>query len=46
MQKNKGEIIAMSIFEYNEKEEIRKLRKAEYKAGVISAKKRSSNFSC
>ena len=39
MQKNKGEIIAMSIFEYNEKEEIRKLRKAEYEAGVISAKK-------
>lgn len=39
MQKNKGEIIAMSIFEYNEEEEIRKLRKAEYEAGVISAKK-------
>lgn len=29
----------MSIFEYNEKEEIRKLRKAEYEAGVMSAKK-------
>lgn len=39
MQKNKGEIIVMSIFEYNEEEEIRKLRKAEYEAGVISAKK-------
>ena len=39
MQKNKGDIIAMSIFEYNEEEEIRKLRKAEYEAGVISAKK-------
>lgn len=39
MQKNKVEIIAMSIFEYNEKEEIRKLRKAEYEAGVMSAKK-------
>ena len=33
MQKNKGEIIAMSIFEYNEEEEKRKLRKAEYEAG-------------
>ena len=39
MQKNKGDIIAMSIFEYNEEEEIRKLRKAEYEAGVIRAKK-------
>ena len=39
MQKNKGDIIAMSIFEYNEEEEIRKLRKAKYEAGVISAKK-------
>ena len=29
----------MSIFEYNEEEEIRKFRKAEYEAGVISAKK-------
>ena len=29
----------MSIFEYNEEEEIRKLRKAEYEAGVLSAKK-------
>ena len=36
MQKNKGEIIAMSIFEYNEKEEIRKLRKAEYEAQQIT----------
>ena len=34
MQKNKGEIIAMSIFEYNEEEEKRKLRKAEYEAGM------------
>ena len=39
MQKNKVEIIAMSIFEYNEEEEMRKLRKAEYEAGVLSAKK-------
>lgn len=39
MQKNKVEIIAMSTFEYNEEEEIRKFRKAEYEAGVISAKK-------
>ena len=39
VQKNKVEIITMSIFEYNEEEEIRKLRKAEYEAGVLSAKK-------
>lgn len=43
MQKNKVEIIAMSIFEYNEEEEIRKLRKAEYEAGVISNKRRKDS---
>lgn len=32
-------LIAMSIFEYNEEEEKRKLRKAEYEAGVMSNKK-------
>lgn len=33
LQKNRAEVIAMSIFEYNEEEEKRKLRKAEYEAG-------------
>ena len=39
LQKNRAEVIAMSIFEYNEEEEKRKLRKAEYEAGVINTKK-------
>ena len=34
LQKNRTEVIAMSIFEYNEEEEKRKLRKAEYEAGM------------
>ena len=33
LRKNKSEVIAMSIFEYNKEEEERKLRKAEYEAG-------------
>lgn len=33
LQKNRAEVVAMSIFEYNEEEEKRKLRKAEYEAG-------------
>mgnify|MGYP001151237046 FL=1 len=33
LRKNQAEVIAMSIFEYNEEEEKRKLRKAEYEAG-------------
>ena len=33
LQKNRAEVIAMSIFEYNEEEE-KKLRKAEYEAGM------------
>lgn len=43
LQKNRAEVIAMSIFEYNEEEEKRKLRKAEYEAsmaeGVMKTKK-------
>ena len=35
-KKNKAEVIAMSIFEYDKEEEERKLRKAEYEAGVES----------
>ena len=35
-RKNKAEVIAMSIFEYDKEEEERKLRKAEYEAGVES----------
>ena len=34
LQKNRAEVVAMSIFEYNEEEEKRKLRKAEYEAGM------------
>ena len=34
LQKNRAAVIAMSIFEYNEEEEKRKLRKAEYEAGM------------
>ena len=34
LRKNKAEVIAMSIFEYDKEEEERKLRKAEYEAGV------------
>ena len=34
LQKNRAEVIAISIFEYNEEEEKRKLRKAEYEAGM------------
>ena len=33
LQNNRAEVVAMSIFEYNEEEEKRKLRKAEYEAG-------------
>lgn len=33
-EKNRAEVVAMSIFEYNEEEEKRKLRKAEYEAGM------------
>ena len=33
LQKNRAEVIAMSIFEYNKEEEERKIRKAEYEAG-------------
>lgn len=33
IRKNKSEVIAMSIFEYDKEEEERKLRKAEYEAG-------------
>ena len=34
LRKNKSEVIAMSIFEYDKEEEERKLRKAEYEAGI------------
>ena len=33
LRKNKSEVIAMSIFEYDKEEEERKLREAEYEAG-------------
>ena len=39
LRKNKAEVIAMSIFEYDKEEEERKLRKAEYEAGVADGMK-------
>ena len=33
LRKNRSEVIAISIFEYNKEEEERKIRKAEYEAG-------------
>ena len=34
LRANKSEVISMSIFEYDKEEEERKLRKAEYEAGL------------
>ena len=34
LQANRNEVIAMSIFEYDKEEEEKKLRKAEYEAGI------------
>ena len=34
LRKNRAEVISMSIFEYDKEEEEKKLRKAEYEAGV------------
>ena len=39
LKKNKTEVIAVSIFEYNKEEEEKKLRKAEYEAGYDDGKK-------
>ena len=39
LRKNKAEVISMSIFEYDKEEEERKLRKAEYEAGVAAGMK-------
>ena len=38
LKKSKSEVIAMSIFEYDKEEEERKLRKAEFEAGVVKGK--------
>lgn len=38
LQKNRAEVIGMSIFEYNKEEEERKLRKAEYEAGKMDGR--------
>ena len=40
---NKSEVISMSIFEYDKEEEERKLRKAEYEAGVADGFTNGSN---
>lgn len=34
LRKNRAEVISMSIFEYDKEEEEKKLRKAEYEAGI------------
>ena len=39
LKKNKTEVIAVSIFEYNKEEEEKKLRAAEYEAGYDDGKK-------
>ena len=39
LRKNKSEVIAMSIFEYDKEEEEKKLRKAEFEAGSEAGKK-------
>mgnify|MGYP000493134645 CR=1 FL=1 len=39
LRKNRAEVIAVSIFEYDKEEEERKLRKAEYEAGVAAGMK-------
>ena len=39
LRKNKSEVIAMSIFEYDNEEEEKKLRKAEFEAGREAGKK-------
>ena len=39
LRANKSEVISMSIFEYDKEEEERKLRKAEYVAGVADGLK-------
>ena len=41
LRKNKSEVIAMSIFEYDKEEEEKKLRKAEFEAGREAGKKRN-----
>lgn len=39
LRRNRVEVIAMSIFEYDKKEEEQKLRKAEYEFGAQNTKK-------
>ena len=42
LRKNQAEVIAMSIFEYDKVEEEKKLRKAEFDAGVEQGLKQAS----
>ena len=39
LMKNRAEVISMSIFEYDKDEEEKKLRKAEYEAGIEAGRK-------
>ena len=38
LRKNRAEVVAVSIFEYNKEEEEKKLREAEYEAGYNSGR--------
>lgn len=42
LKKNRAEVVAMSIFEYDKVEEEKKLRKAEFEAGVEQGEKQAS----
>ena len=44
LRENRAEVIAMSIFEYDQEEEERKLRKAEFEAGVASGIERGKEL--
>ena len=44
LRKNQAEVIAMSIFEYDKVEEEKKLRKAEFDAGVEQGFKQGINL--
>lgn len=42
LKKNRAEVVAMSIFEYDKVEEEKKLRKAEFEAGIERGEKQAS----
>ena len=44
LRMNRAEVIAMSIFEYDKEEEEKKLRKAEFEAGVAEGLERGIEY--